>query len=146
MLENKRASAKALHEQDFSCGYGYVYLPAALSRNYLRAAWQWEWQYAFPARNLAQDPRSVVVCRHHVDPSVVNKAIKSALRRAGINKRVTAHTFRHCFGTHLLQWGTDIRTLKTLMGHKDVSTTRIYTHVLRQGGRRRHAVRRTGSR
>jgi len=88
----------------------------------------------FPARDLSVDPRSDAVRRHHIDPSVVNKAIKVAVRRVGIAKQVSAHTFRHCFATHLLQRGTDIRTIQALLGHSDVATTMIYTHILQQGG------------
>ena len=88
----------------------------------------------FPARELSQDPLSGVTRRHHVDPGVVNKAIKAAVGRAGLTKVVSAHTFRHSFSTHLLQRGTDIRTIQALLGHQDVSTTMIYTHILQQGG------------
>jgi site-specific recombinase XerD len=115
-------------------GYGEVYMPYALARKYPNAAKEWNWQYVFPARNPATDPRSGKIRRHHVDPSVINKAIKIAARKAGLTKRVSAHTFRHSFATHFLQRGTDIRTIQALLGHKDVSTTMIYTHVLRQGG------------
>ncbi len=134
LLKNQLAKVKIIHEQDLDAGYGEVYMPHALARKYRKAAKETGWQYVFPARNLSNDPRSNKMRRHHVDPSVINKAIKVAVRKVGITKKITAHTFRHSFATHLLQSGTDIRTIQALLGHKDVSTTMIYTHVLRQGG------------
>jgi integron integrase len=133
-LEAHLGRAKIIHEGDCANGYGEVYLPHALARKYQNAAKQWQWQYVFPAQSLSTDPRTGIVRQHHLDPSPINKAIANAVRTAGVQKLVSAHTFRHSFATDLLRRGTDIRMIQSLLGHKDVQTTMIYTHVLQQGG------------
>jgi integron integrase len=134
LLQNHLERVKAVHEKDLILGAGSVYLPYALARKYPNADKEFNWQYVFPSRNLSKDPRSGVTRRHHTDQSIVNKAIKQAIRKTGITKKVSAHTFRHSFATHLLQRGTDIRTIQSLLGHKDLETTMIYTHILKRGG------------
>ena len=121
---------KKLHETDLEAGHGEVYLPEALSRKYRNAAREYRWQYVFPAKKLSKDPRSDAIRRHHVLESGLQKAVKVAVDRAGITKRVGTHVFRHSFATHLLEDGVNIRIVPELMGHADVKTTEIYTHVM----------------
>ena len=133
-LREHLANVRLTHQEDLAAGYGAVYLPGVLDRKYPSAAREWVWQYVFPARDLSRDPRSGVTRRHHLDETTISKAIKAAVARVGLAKHVSSHTFRHSFATALLQRGSDIRTIQELLGHNDVSTTMIYTHVLRQGG------------
>ena len=122
------------HNKDVGLGFGEVFLPDALSRKYPAAAREWRWQYLFPSSRMSVDPRSGQTRRHHLHETGVQKMIKVAAQRAGINKKVTVHTLRHSFATHLLERGSDIRTVQELLGHADVSTTMIYTHVLNKPG------------
>lgn len=130
-LKNHLIEAKSLHESDLSRGYGEVHLPDALSRKYPNAGKEWAWQYVFPANNLSVDPRSGRVARHHISDSAIQEVIKKAIRKAGIPKHASVHTLRHSFATHLLMNGVNIREVQELLGHKNVETTMIYTHVLR---------------
>ena len=133
-LQTHLQLVKRVHERDLRSGYGEVHLPYALERKYPAANREWIWQYVYPSRRLSQDPRSGRIRRHHLSSSGLRKAVRQAAKLARIDKRITPHTFRHSFATHLLEAGYDIRTVQDLLGHKDVKTTMIYTHVIKRGG------------
>jgi integron integrase len=130
-LQQHLTEVRALHNQDLAKGFGEVYLPDALGRKYPNAPKDWAWQYVFPSSKLSVDPRSGIVRRHHMDETSIQKAVGTATRKAGIAKQVSVHTLRHSFATHLLMNGVNIREIQTLLGHQNIETTMIYTHVLR---------------
>ena len=129
-LEQQLTRVRELHVSDLQNGFGEVYLPHALARKYPNAAKAIGWQYLFPANNVSVDPRSGTQMRHHIDKSTFRKALSAAVKKLAIEKRVSPHVLRHCFATHMLEDGANIRMVQTLLGHKDVKTTEIYTHVM----------------
>ncbi|EAQ82326.1 Integron integrase [Blastopirellula marina DSM 3645] len=134
-LQEHLQRVKLVHEQDVADGYGRAELPHALARKYPNANQEWCWQFVFPQERRWRNSRTREQGRHHIDESLFSRSLKAAVKQAGLTKRVTSHTFRHSFATHLLADGYDIRTVQELLGHKDVRTTMIYTHVLNRGGR-----------
>ena len=133
-LELQFVKTRELHDFDLQAGFGAVYLPFALEKKYPSANREWGWQYVFPGKNRSIDPRSGLERRHHISGQLLQRAIKRSIIQTGISKQASTHTFRHSFATHLLQASYDIRTVQELMGHKDIRTTQIYTHVLERGG------------
>ena len=132
-LKHQIAYVRNVHEQDIAQGYGLMELPFALACKYSNADKELGWQYIFPSDRLSTDPRSGTIRRHHLNPSGLQRAVRAAVKLAKMDKLVSPHTFRQCFATHLLEAGYEIRTVQELLGHKDVKTTMIYTHVLNRG-------------